>query len=47
MAVRLGTTPVVIPDATHLPMLENVDATAEALDGIFANALQATSADRA
>jgi pimeloyl-ACP methyl ester carboxylesterase len=47
MAVRLGTTPVVIPEATHLPMLENVDATAEALDGIFANAAQATSADRA
>jgi len=36
MAARLGTTPVRIPDATHLPMLENVDATAEALDGIFA-----------
>jgi hypothetical protein len=28
-------------------MLENVDATAEALDGISANAAQATSADRA
>jgi len=47
MAVRLGTTPVVIPDATHLPMLENVGATAEALDGIFANASQATSANGA
>lgn len=47
MAVRLGTTPVVIPDATHLPMLENVDATAEALDQIFERASQATSADRA
>ena len=35
MAVRLGVNPVVIPDATHLPMLENVDATAEALDALF------------
>ena len=35
MAVRLGTIPVVIPDSTHLPMLENVDATAEALDRFF------------
>jgi len=47
MAVRLGTTPVVIPEATHLPMLENVDATAEALDEIFERIAQATSADRA
>ena len=47
MAARLGTTPVRIPDATHLPMLENVDATAVALDGIFERASQATSADRA
>lgn len=35
MAVRLGTSPISIPDATHLPMLENVDDTAEALDAIF------------
>jgi pimeloyl-ACP methyl ester carboxylesterase len=35
MAVRLGTTPIVIPDSTHLPMLENTDATAEALVRIF------------
>ena len=47
MAARLGTTPVVVPDATHLPMLENVDATAVALDEIFERASQATSADRA
>jgi hypothetical protein len=46
MAVRLGTTPVVIPEATHLPMLENVDATAVALEQIFERASQATSADR-
>lgn len=36
MASRLGVTPISIPDATHVPMLENVDATAEALDRIFA-----------
>jgi pimeloyl-ACP methyl ester carboxylesterase len=47
MAVRLGTTPIRIPDATHLPMLENVDATAEALDGIFERAAQATSVESA
>ena len=47
MAVRLGTTPIRIPDATHLPMLENVDATAEALEKIFVSASQATSAERA
>ena len=47
MAARLGTTPVRIPDATHLPMLENVDATAEALDQIFERASQATSAGNA
>jgi pimeloyl-ACP methyl ester carboxylesterase len=35
MAVRLGTTPISIPESTHLPMLENVDATAEALVEIF------------
>ena len=35
MAVRLGTTPIVIPDSTHLPMLENTDATAEELVRIF------------
>jgi urease accessory protein UreE len=35
MAVRLGTTPIVIPDSTHLPMLENCDATAEELVRIF------------
>jgi pimeloyl-ACP methyl ester carboxylesterase len=35
MAARLGTTPISIPDATHVPMLENVDATAEALNRIF------------
>ncbi len=46
MARRLHTHPVSIPDATHVPMLENVDATAEALDRIFA-AVQATSAGRA
>ncbi len=47
MAVRLGTSPIRIPDATHLPMLENVDATAEALVQIFERATQATAADRA
>jgi pimeloyl-ACP methyl ester carboxylesterase len=47
MAVRLGTTPIRIPDATHLPMLENVDATAVALDQIFERASQATSAGNA
>ncbi len=36
MAARLGTTPISIPDATHVPMLENVDETAAALDRIFA-----------
>lgn len=41
MAQRLGTTPVSIPDSTHLPMLENVDATAEALDRVFAASSQA------
>ncbi len=46
MALRLGVAPIVVPDATHLPMLENVDATSEVLDGIFERA-QATSADRA
>jgi pimeloyl-ACP methyl ester carboxylesterase len=46
MAERLGTTPVVIPDATHLPMLENVDATAEALDQIFESVVQATAKSR-
>jgi pimeloyl-ACP methyl ester carboxylesterase len=46
MARRLHTHPVSIPEATHVPMLENVDATAEALDRIF-DAVQATSAGRA
>jgi pimeloyl-ACP methyl ester carboxylesterase len=36
MAARLGTTPISIPDATHVPMLENVDATAEELSRLFA-----------
>ncbi len=31
MAARLGTEPVVVPDATHLPFLENVDDFVEAL----------------
>jgi pimeloyl-ACP methyl ester carboxylesterase len=47
MAVRLGTTPIRIPDSTHLPMLENVDATADALDLVFGRVAQATSADSA
>jgi pimeloyl-ACP methyl ester carboxylesterase len=38
MAVRLGTRPVAIPDSTHLPMLENVDATADALEQVFVSA---------
>jgi len=38
MAVRLGTTPVVILDSTHLPMLENVDATADALEQFLVSA---------
>jgi pimeloyl-ACP methyl ester carboxylesterase len=46
MARRLHTDPVSIPDATHVPMLENVDATAQALDRIFA-AVQAASATSA
>lgn len=41
MARRLHTDPIAIPEATHVPMLENVDATAEALDAIFAQ-VQAT-----
>jgi pimeloyl-ACP methyl ester carboxylesterase len=44
MAVRLGTVPVSIPDATHLPMLENVDATAEVLDRFFARVAAASRA---
>ncbi len=35
MARRLHTHPIAIPEATHVPMLENVDATAEQLDRIF------------
>ncbi len=31
MARRLGTEPVSVPEATHLPMLENVDATVQVL----------------
>lgn len=31
MARRLGVEPTTIPEATHVPMLENVDATVEAL----------------
>ncbi len=46
MAVRLGTSPIRIPEATHLPMLENVDATAEALDQVFAAALRSVAGDR-
>lgn len=46
MAVRLGTTPVVIPDSTHLPMLENTDATAEALARIVERAVQPAATDR-
>jgi pimeloyl-ACP methyl ester carboxylesterase len=43
MAARLGATPISIPEATHVPMLENVDVTAAELDKIFA-AVQAASA---
>ena len=46
MAVRLGTSPIRIPEATHLPMLENVDATAEALDVIFVEATRAVAGER-
>ena len=46
MARRLHTDPVSIPDATHVPMLENVDVTAEELDKIF-SAVQAASAKTA
>lgn len=35
MAARLAATPVVIPESTHIPMLENVDATADALVGLW------------
>lgn len=45
MAVRLGTVPVAIPEATHLPMLENIDATAEALDTFFRRAETLTEAE--
>lgn len=30
MAVRLGTTPIVVPDSTHLPFVENLDAFTDA-----------------
>lgn len=40
MARRLHTPPVSIPEATHVPMLENVDVTAEELDRIFASVHQ-------
>jgi hypothetical protein len=45
MAVRLDTTPIVIPDSTHLPMLENVDETAEALVEVFERAGQRVVTD--
>lgn len=35
MALRLGTTACSIPESTHLPMFENVDATTEALIEVF------------
>jgi pimeloyl-ACP methyl ester carboxylesterase len=44
MAVRLGTTPIVISDSTHLPMLENVDETAEALVQVFERVVEVTGA---
>lgn len=37
MAARLRTEPVVIPDSTHLPFLENVDAFVEAYVGLIAS----------
>ena len=40
MARRLGTEPVSIPEATHLPMLENVDATVAVLLANIAAAQQ-------
>ncbi len=40
MAVRLGTVAVSIPDATHMPQLENVDATVEVLVADFTDADQ-------
>ncbi|MHB1009184.1 MAG: alpha/beta fold hydrolase [Propionibacteriaceae bacterium] len=45
MAVRLGTVPIAIPEATHLPMLENIDATAEVLDTFFRRAETLTEAE--
>lgn len=45
MAVRLGTEPIRIPDSTHLPMLENTDATADALVRIFEQAALPAVAD--
>ncbi len=45
MAVRLGTSPVPIPESTHVPMLENVDATALALDAFFTAATHPVAGD--
>lgn len=41
MAARLGTREIVIPESTHLPVLENIDAAVEAL----ADALDTVHAD--
>ena len=43
---RTTSTAIVIADSTHLPMLENVDETAEALVQIFERAGQRVVTER-